>query len=332
MNLDNLETILKKEPKYRIKQAKEAVFQQLIENWMGLTSFPLELRKKLNEECSLAIEAEQFFPKEEQTVKIRLTLKDRLKIESVLMRHRDGRNTVCVSSQVGCPVKCKFCATGKMGFKRNLGPLEIVEQVVFFARYLKKEGKRVTNVVFMGMGEPFLNYENIMAAIRLLNSKEMLNIGARHISISTVGIREGIEKLKEEKLQVNLAISLHAPSNELRSQLIPINKNYPIEAIFKAVDNYIKITKRKVMIEYLLIKGVNDSDLCAVELAQLIKNKPLYFLNLILYNPTGSFEPSSSARVKRFKSILEERKVPFSQRYRFGREIHAACGQLITTS
>ncbi len=326
MDLNNLEKILETEPKYRLKQAKSAMFQELIDDWTETSSLPLELRKKLNEACPLSIKAETLTSKNKDALKTRITLKDGLKIESVLMHHNDGRNTVCVSSQVGCPLACEFCATGKMGFKRNLEPLEIVEQILFFARYLKKENKRITNIVFMGMGEPFLNYENIIKAIRIINGKDELNIGARNISISTVGIIESIKKLSQEKLQVNLAVSLHAPNNKSRDKIMPINKKYPIETILKTVDDYIKKTRRQVMFEYLLIKGINDSDACAIELAKLIK-KPLYFLNLILYNPTGEFQSSSPERVKKFKSVLKKEGVKFSQRYEFGQDIKAACGQ-----
>jgi len=350
MKINNLEKVLEGEPKYRLKQAKSVVFKEFICDWNEVNVLPLELRKKLNQECPLSIKATIFPSKTKETIKARLTLIDGFKIESVLMRHRDGRNTVCVSSQVGCPLGCKFCATGRTGLKRNLEPFEIIEQVLFFERYLKKEpllrrsvakamerrrqgyggqGKKgVTNIVFMGMGEPFLNYENVMTAIRILNEKDGLGIGARHISISTIGIIEGIKKFTQENLQINLAISLHASNNKLRSQLIPLNKRYPIEEILKAVDDYIKRNKRKVMFEYLLINGVNDFDECANELAKLMK-KPLYFVNLILYNPTCfGFEPSSFERIKQFKRILEKSGVRFSQRYRFGQEIKAACGQL----
>lgn len=328
MDLNNLEKVLEKEPKYRLKQAKEAVFLNLISDWQEATFLPLELRQELNKECPLLIKHEIIISKTKDSVKTRITLKDGFKIESVLMRHIDGRNTVCVSSQVGCPLGCLFCATGKMGFKRNLNYSEIIEQVIFFNRYLKKITKHATNVTFMGMGEPFLNYENVMKSIRILNDKDGLNIGARSISISTVGIVEGIKELSNEGIQVNLAVSLHAPNNKLRSSLIPINKKYPIETILKEVDEYIKKTKRKVMFEYLLIKDVNDSDELAKELALLMK-KPLYFLNLILYNKTGGFEPSSSKRVEGFKKVLKKMNVNFSQRYRFGDDIKAACGQFV---
>jgi 23S rRNA (adenine2503-C2)-methyltransferase len=328
MNIDKLEKILIKEPKYRLQQAKEGVFNKLIQNWQDLTVFPLEMREKLNKEIPLLIRADFLESKDKNTIKSVITLIDGLKIETILMRHSDGRNTVCVSSQIGCPLACQFCATGKMGFRRNLDFWEITDQVLLFNRYLKKEGDKVSNVVFMGMGEPFLNYENVLKTIKILNDKNFFNIGARHISISTAGILEGIEKLSKEHLQINLAISLHAPNNELRSKIMTVNKKYPIDAIFKAVDLYIKKTKRKVMFEYLLIKDLNDSDDCAAELAKLMK-KPLYFLNLILYNQTGSFKQSLPERVKKFKKILENRGVQFVQRYRFGEEIKGSCGQLV---
>jgi len=329
VDLNNLEKVLKAEPAYRLKQAKSAVSADLIENWAEVSALPIELRKKLNEVCPLLIKADILISKTKDSVKARLVLKDGLKIESVLMRHRDGRNTVCVSSQVGCPLACGFCATGKMGFKRNLGASEIVEQVIFFGRYLKKEEERITNIVFMGMGEPFLNYENVIEAIRIINDKNGLNVGARNISVSTVGIIEGIGKLAKENMQINLAISLHAPNNRLRDQIIPLNKKYPIEKILKAVDKYIKETNRQVMFEYLLLKGINDSKAAAYELAKLIK-KPLYFLNLISYNPTGLFQSSLPLVVKKFKNILKEKGIKFSQRYEFGRDIKAACGQFST--
>lgn len=328
MNIDILSKILKQEPKYRLKQANEAIFKNFIDNWDKATFLPKDLREKLNQECPLQIKSEMLISKTKDSVKARLTLNDGSLIESVLMRHKDGRNTVCVSSQVGCPLGCLFCATGKLGLKRNLEPMEIIEQVILFDRYLKKGGKRVTNVTFMGMGEPFLNYENVMKAVKILNDKEKFGIGARNISISTSGIVDGIEKFAKEGLQVNLAISLHAPTNELREKLMPINKKYSLDNVLNAVNNYIKKTNRQVMFEYLLIKDVNDTDYCATELAKIMKN-PLYYVNLILYNPTdgNDFKPSTSERVKRFKDILKSKKIIFSQRFRFGQDIKAACGQ-----
>lgn len=328
MNLTNLENILKTEPSFRKKQIDEAVFVRLIDNWQQATNLSSALREKLNKECSLAIKA-QIHPSESRdSLKSLITLKDGLEIESVLMRHSDGRNTICVSSQVGCPLGCAFCATGKMGFKRNLEPLEIVEQVILFLRELKKSGEKVTNITFMGMGEPFLNYENVIKAVRIINKK--IGIGARHISISTVGIIEGIKKIIEEPFQVNLAISLHAANNELRMKIIPANKKYPIEAIMKVVLEYVSKKNRKVMFEYIMIDGLNDSDKNARELSFLLKKLPphLFMVNLIKYNPTGIFKPSPKERVDKFKAILDKEGIITTERYRFGKGIKAACGQL----
>ena len=326
MDISKLEDILKMEPKYRQEQAKKAIFKDLIDNWAQATSFSLELREKLNKNCPLEIKAEAFISKKRDNIKARIILKDGVAIESALMRHKDGRNTICVSSQAGCSLGCKFCATGKTGFERNLDVLEILEQVVFFARYLKKRKEKISNIVFMGMGEPFLNYQNVIEAIKILNSKQGINLGARRISISTIGIVEGIRKLAEQDLQINLAVSLHACSDKLRLKLIPTARKYPIKKILEAVDYYIKKTRRRVMFEYLMIDNFNDSEKDAEALAELMK-KPLYFVNLISYNPVGSFNSSSSLKIKRFKEILEKQGIPVTQRYRFGRDIKSACGQ-----
>jgi len=331
-----------KEPKYRLGQAKKALFQDLIQNWREAGVLPLNLREELNKKYPITISAKTFSSKDERTIKAVVDFEDGLGVETVLMRHRDKRNTICVSSQVGCALNCSFCATGKMGFKRNLDIWEIVSQVLFFARYLKKIGEKITNVVFMGMGEPFLNYENVIGAINILNDKDGFNLGARRFSISTVGIVEGIEKLAKEELQINLAISLHAPNDKLRLELIPVNKKYPIEKILKAVDGYIKNTRRRVMFEYIMIDNINDFEEHAKALAKLMR-KPLYFVNLISYNSlthlcpaysgttarqATSLSPSSSSKIEKFKNILENEGVAVTRRYRFGEDIEGACGQL----
>ena len=327
IDLGLIEKILEKEKTYRLNQVRKIVFRDLIEDWDEATVLPLALREELKENCPLDIKAEII--KEKDTAKALIKLSDGMKIESVLMEHEDNRSTVCVSSQVGCPLNCSFCATGKMGLKRNLSPFEIVVQVLLFSRYLKKKDKKVTNIVFMGMGEPFLNYDNVMSAVRILNSPDYFNIGSRKISISTSGIIEGIEKFSNEDLQVNLCISLHAPNDKLRSEIMPVNKKYPLKNVLDSVDSYILKTKRKVMFEYLMIKGVNDSLSCAEQLAGLMK-KPLYMVNLIVYNPTGKFVPSDPKTIKSFKDYLENHGILSTQRYEFGRAIQAACGQLAT--
>lgn len=337
MDISDLSKILEAEPKYRLQQAKEAIYKNFISDWSEATFFTKELRDKLNEKCPLKIKADVLVSKKEDSVKARITLKDGLMIETVLMRHADGRNTVCVSSQVGCPLGCLFCATGKMGLKRSLTTDEIIEQVIFFDRYLKPEGKAVTNVTFMGMGEPFLNYENVWGAVEMLNDYKYFNIGVRSISVSTAGIIEGIKRLSKEDLHINLAISLHAPNDALRRSLMPIDKLYPLEEVLKAVADYVEKTKRKVMFEYVMIKDINDSDDNARELAKIMNNK-LYFVNLILYNEThstgseqaGVYKASNTKRVEEFRQVLEKLKVRYTQRYRFGDDIQAACGQFAT--
>ena len=330
MNLEKLENVLRSEPKFRLKQTRRAVYVDLIDDWSKATNFSLALREKLNQECVLGIKAEIYRSRDRNSLKASITLSDGLKIETVLLRHDDGRNTVCVSSQVGCALGCLFCATGKMGFKRNLTSDEIVEQVLFWSRLLKPKGEKVTNLVFMGMGEPFLNYENVLAAIKILNSADGLNIGARHISLSTIGVSEGIRKLAEEKLQLNLALSLHAPSDRLRAKIIPYNGANSIKNLIKDINYYLGQTGRRLMIEYLMIDGFNDSPEQALELAELLKKiePALFFVNLIAYNPTAEFKPSNSRAIFAFKKILRDQKIDVTERFRFGQDIQAACGQL----
>jgi 23S rRNA (adenine2503-C2)-methyltransferase len=327
MNLTKLEEILKSQPAFRLRQTKKAVFFDLIEDWSEATTLSKDLREILQKEAPLEIKGEIFSSKDGRTVKATIELEDGLVVETVLMKHTDKRNTICVSSQVGCPLGCLFCVTGTMGFKRNLNVSEIVSQVLFFTRYLRKKNEKITNVVFMGMGEPFLNWENVKKAIQILNDDNCFGIGARKISVSTAGITEGIEKLIQDFPQINLAISLHAPDDKLRGELMPVNKEYPIEKILQSVDNYIEKTNRKVMFEYVMLKNVNDSEEQAKKLAKLLK-KPLYMVNLIAYNPNGRFESSPPEKIKKFKAILEKAGIFATQRYRFGTDIKAACGQL----
>ncbi|MFH1188345.1 MAG: 23S rRNA (adenine(2503)-C(2))-methyltransferase RlmN [bacterium] len=325
----NIETVLADEPKYRIKQVKQAVFCDFVSDWGDIRSLPLQLRERLRKEVPLEIRAQSFISDKKDSIKALITLEDEALIETVLMRHQNGRNTVCVSTQVGCPMGCAFCATGTMGFVRNLTSDEIVIQVLFFARYLKQFDKRVSGVVFMGMGEPFLNYDKVMKAIDLLHDVEGLNIGARRFSISTCGILEGIKKLAKEPLDINLAISLHASNDEIRRRLMPIAKTQTIQELLKYVDDYITMTNRRVMFEYVMIAGINDTDEHARQLVALMK-KPLYVVNLISYNATGEFKASSQDWIQRFKEILDKNSVRVTIRHRFGRDIKGACGQLVT--
>jgi 23S rRNA (adenine2503-C2)-methyltransferase len=328
MQWNTIREALSSEPKFRLKQVQKAVFVDLVDTWDAVSVLPKSMREKLAHECPLTIQAEQLASPDGGTVKALITLHDGARIETVLMRHGDGRNTVCVSTLVGCPMGCTFCATGTMGMLRKLTADEILMQVLYFARYLKPEGARVGSVVCMGMGEPFLNYEAVMEAIRALHDKDMCNIGARHISISTCGILDGIQRLAREELPVNLAISLHGSNDAVRAQLMPIARTYPIHTLLATVDEYIAQTHRKVMFEYLLVEGINDSEVHARELAVLMKRK-LYMVNLISYNPTGKYTASSEECINRFRDILKKAGVEVTIRYRFGRDIEGACGQLV---
>lgn len=329
MNLEKIKEVLDGMPAFREKQILAFIFKNFVENFDEMLSLPKDLRERLKEKCSLEIFAEEFISDNKDTVKALISLEDGEKIEAVLMKHEDGRNTVCVSCQVGCPMGCAFCATGKMGLTRNLTMFEILEQVLFFARYLKKEGSAVTNVVFMGMGEPMLNYDNVIGTVRMLNDKNYFNIGARHISISTCGLIEGIKRLANEGLQVNLAISLHSPTDEKRGSLMPVNAKYPLRVLVETLNDYYEKVGRKIMVEYLMLDGVNDTGEDVENLAKIL-SKERFFLNLILYNPTGNFAPSKGENVKKFKELLEKKGFTVTQRYRFGRGIKAACGQLAT--
>ncbi len=335
MNVNRLIHFLeeRKESGYRAMQVKQAFILSLNESWEGVTPWPKALREEAVKlipwdelTCKQILEGETH-----HAVKFLFECRDGAFIETVIMRHEDGRNTVCVSSQVGCPMACSFCATGKMGFKRNLTAEEIFEQVIHAARWLKKVEKKVTNVVYMGMGEPMHNYDEVMRSVRLLNDPEGFNLGARHISISTCGIVPGILKLADEPEQVNLAISLHAAIANVRSKIMPVNAAYPIDALMDAVRTYAKKTNRKVMFEYLLLKGVNDSHEDADALADLLEeNHRLYHVNLIKYHDTDVYTASNSDVRHAFLGWLHDRGVSATQRQSFGEDIHAACGQLAT--
>ncbi|NCN25413.1 23S rRNA (adenine(2503)-C(2))-methyltransferase RlmN [Candidatus Falkowbacteria bacterium CG10_big_fil_rev_8_21_14_0_10_37_14] len=317
------------EKPYRRQQVIEGVFKNLITDWGQATNLPLALRQYLELECSLEIDAITSISKDKTSEKALIKYADGLCAETVLMRHKTGRLTVCVSSQIGCPLGCSFCATGKLGLQRNLTAGEILMQVLYWARLVKQEDDRLNNLVFMGMGEPLLNYDEVWSAIRWINSDEGLGIGARHISISTAGIVPGIRRLAAENYQVNLAISLHASNNRLRTKLMPINKRYNIEQVLIAVDNYIVKTGRQVMFEYLLLSGINDSPNHARELAKLL-NKSLYIVNLLPYNPTGVYRASKKEEQNEFRRILSEAGIKVTVRNSLGGDIDAACGQLAT--
>lgn len=326
MNIQVLDELLADQPTYRRQQVDRAIYVDCIDEWSEAKALPENLRRQLTEACPLRIQAEESVSGGDSR-KALIILEDGMKIEAVLMMHKGDRNTVCVSSQVGCPMGCLFCATGRLGFKRNLTADEIVEQVLYFARQLKKENKKVTNVVFMGMGEPLVNYDNVMAAIRTLNRPSGFNLGARRISISTSGIPDGIRRFAREGLEVNLALSLHAPNNELRCKLMPVSRNHSLEQVMDALAEYVEITHRRIMFEYIMIKDVTDEPALAHELVKLLSGW-LGYVNLINYNQTELFAPSTKERIDAFKKILEDGHLTVVQRYTFGQDIDGACGQL----
>lgn len=333
MNFDQLKTFLEErgEPAFRLKQAKQAYFVELLSGWDEVSVFSKSLRDACQQavpwDALTMVTAKQ--SPHEDTMKTLFACVDDKKIEAVLMCHEDERNTVCISSQVGCAMACSFCATGTMGLKRNLTCDEIVGQVIHYARLLKAKGERVSNVVFMGMGEPMHNYDEVMKAIRVMNDQTGFCLGARHISISTCGVVPGILRLADEPLQVNLAISLHSAINEVRSKIMPVNKAYPLEKLMDAVRIYMEKSNRKVMFEYLLLKGINDREQDAEALARLLHSRlRLSHVNLIKYHETEAFKGTERPERVAFLDRLYELGIPATHRITFGEDIDAACGQL----
>ena len=262
------------------------------------------------------------------TVKYLSKLKDSKLIETVLMRHNYG-NSVCVTSQVGCNMGCSFCASGELGKIRNLTTGEIVQQILLVQRDLDKTYERVSNIVVMGIGEPFDNYDNVMNFLRIVNYAKGFEIGARHITVSTCGLVPKIKEFASFELQVNLAISLHAPNNEIRNNIMKINKSYPIEKVIDAVKEYIEITNRRVTFEYILLQGINDTPECAKELANLLRGINSY-VNLIPYNEvsTKPYKQTTKKDAEAFFKVLHDRGINATLRMEHGADISAACGQL----
>ncbi len=334
------------EPGYRADQIAWWVYRKLATSFEEMTDLPQSLRQKLAEVASLSIltPVDERVSADGQTRKVLFRLGDGKTIESSLMLYAPTgssreRRTVCVSTQVGCPIDCPFCATGQQGFERNLKPGEIIEQILYFMRLMNAEQqgnkgqdlarRPITNVVFMGMGEPLANYEAVWQAVVMLNSKHGLGLGARQITISTVGLVPQIKKLASESIHVELAVSLHAANDELRNRLVPMNKRYPLRQLILACREYFEKTGRRPTFECALFQGVNDSLSHARELADLLRGLNCQ-VNLIGGNPTKckDLAPSPRKKVLEFQRTLKESGITSTVRVSKGIDIEAGCGQL----
>ncbi|MDD3048600.1 MAG: 23S rRNA (adenine(2503)-C(2))-methyltransferase RlmN [Bacilli bacterium] len=315
--------------KYRSIQIYEWLYQKRVKSFDEMTSFNSDLLLKLKEDFKF--NQIKLITKNEDAdvIKYLFELNDGEKIESVLMFHDYGIS-LCISTQVGCNMGCAFCESGRLKKVRNLDPNEMVLQLLLIEEDIKK---RISHVVLMGIGEPFDNYDNVMTFIRIINDNKGIDIGARHITISTCGVIPKIKMFMEENIQVNLAISLHAPNDEIRNKIMNINKAYPIKPLIDIIKEYIKKTNRRITFEYVMLDGVNDSVNNALELCKLLKGINCY-VNLIPYNETNNiaFKKSKKMNLMAFYDILKKNKISVTIRREFGGELLAACGQLRSTN
>lgn len=355
LTYEQLETFVRElgEPSYRARQLWHWLYRRLATRFDVMTDLPQSLRERLNQMAVIhTLEpVAETRSRETPAEKVLFRLADGQCIEAVLMHYtaqdpdfrsetagealaddrRRERHTVCISTQVGCAMGCVFCATGQMGLLRQMTAGEVIEQVIYFARRLRQEGKRLTNVVFMGMGEPLANWPATWQTVQVLNDPRGFGLGARRMTISTVGLVPGIRRLAREKLQVRLAVSIHAPNDALRQQLVPINAQYPLSAIREACQEYLARKRRRITFEYVMIDHVNDFPEHAAEFAAWAEGM-LCHVNLIPLNPVPGtdLQPSSYARCVAFQRILEEHGIPTTLRVRRGIDIQAGCGQLRT--
>lgn len=318
------------EKEFHAKQILNWIFQKGVLSWQEMSNLSNELREKLAAHIRLPIleKVKVTESNDLETFKFLWRLRDGQLVESVLICS-GPRRTVCISSQVGCPARCAFCASGQQGFFRNLRPSEIVDQVLQINQWLAPKGERVSHVVYMGMGEPLKNYESVVKSILILSHPDLLNISQRRITVSTVGIVEGIRRLSLEGLKVNLVLSLHAPNQHIRKKIIPYARKYPLEEILAAMDEYTQKTRRDITYEYILLAGINDHPDHALELAHLLKGKQCT-VNLIPYNlvPGIKLKRPDKKSIKQFRSVLYGSHIVNTCRYRKGDDIAAACGQL----
>jgi 23S rRNA (adenine2503-C2)-methyltransferase len=322
MDLELLDTTLADlgQPPFRAKQVWEWTARGTA-GYDAMTNLPAPLREELADRVPFStLEVENEAHAKDGTIKVLFrTVKDQRPVEAVLMRYRDGRRSLCLSSQSGCPLTCTFCATGTMKFGRNLTASEILDQALHFRRT-----EDVDHVVFMGMGEPMMNLDNVLAACRKLPD---VGVSHRHTAISTVGWTPGIDRLAEQDMPIRLALSLHAADERLRSQIMPVNDRHPLREVLAACNRFYDRKKRMVFIEYVMLDGVNDSPEHAVQLAQVLDPKR-FKVNLIPYNPTGSYDGSDRRTIEDFRATLEEHGIGATVRLTRGQDIDAACGQL----
>lgn len=319
---------------FRWAQLEHALYKDLFDGFSVVSTLPSDVRDLLEKEVtynSLEI-ATEHTSSNQQVTKFILKTQDGQSLEAVIMRHLSGRNTLCVSCQVGCPMACSFCATGKLGLKRNLELGEIMDQVMIAARRLRHEGRALRNVVFMGMGEPMLNYDAVAAAIRILTAHKKMDMSARRITVSTCGVIPGIERFGDDFKQTSLAISLHVPTDEGRLPIMPVNAAYPLAKLMESLDRYVEKTNSRVFYEYIMINGVTDRPEYAKKLADLLRGR-LAHVNFIPYNPgegssSDGMKPTPRAVIEMFQRTLEKAGVMSTIRATLGDDIAAACGQL----
>jgi 23S rRNA (adenine2503-C2)-methyltransferase len=334
LSLDELQSLAQPEPAYRGRQIADWIYRKRATSFADMSDLPQDLRATLGQRLSFGhLEVVRVLGSRDTTRKFLFRLRDGSLIESVLIPaspalygSRADRRTICISTQVGCAYGCKFCASGLEGFSRNLQPNEIVDQILAVER---ESGEKIDNIVFMGMGEPLANFNNVMRAIRIINAPWGIGIGARHITVSTSGLAPRIRQLADEPLQIRLAISLHGATDAVRSQIMPVNRRYNLEALLVAGDYYVARKKQRLTFEYILIAGVNDSD----EQARLLSGHARRLeakVNLIPYNTVHelTWTRPSHERQERFLSILKQHAVASTLRREKGHDIDAACGQL----
>jgi 23S rRNA (adenine2503-C2)-methyltransferase len=329
LTLDELSAELKQlgGKSFQAKQIFKWLHKRLLQDFDRMTDLSRELREQLKTRYTIALpRVKKVVRSADQTRKYLFELEDGQRVEAALMQTINERKTVCISTQVGCPLSCTFCATGQSGFKRNLTTAEIIGQVYQVAR----DYPDLSNVVYMGMGEPFLNYDNVVKSLRILITPEGANFGQRRLAVSTCGIPDKICAFSRENFQVRLAVSLNSPDSAVRSQLMPINKKYPLNKLMESVKYYLKTTGRRITFEYVMLAGINDRTEDAEKLARLCRHLNIS-VNLIVYNKTASpFHPSSKNAVDRFVTVLQSAKIVTAVRRSRGGDIAAACGQLAT--